>query len=168
MSLKTIVTAKISGDYQSAKDLTTVKDTLDLNNAIELLTGTGANQSDLMFHDTRTIAAAGNDDLDLAGSLSDGFGATLTFARVKLLYISSASGNSDNLRVGAAASNPFWAFVGATAHYVKVRKGGMFLTVAPDATAFQVTGGSYDVLRITNEASSATATYDIVVIGSSA
>lgn len=167
MSLKTVFTAKISGDYQSAKDLTTVKDTLDLNNAVELLTGTGANQSDLMFHDQRTIAANGDDDLDLAGSLSDGFGSTLTFVRVKGLYISAASGNSNNLGVGGG-SNPFIAHLLATGDGVTIMPGGFFMIVSPNATAYGVSAGSADILRVSNQSGGTTVTYNIVIIGSSA
>jgi hypothetical protein len=50
---------------------------------INLADGTGADQANLIYLAERTVASGANDDLDLAGSLTDPSGAVLTFARIK-------------------------------------------------------------------------------------
>lgn len=127
--------------------------------------GAGANQSDKVFADQRTVNASTNDDLDLAGVLADVFGATLTFARIKGMLIASNPNNVQNFSIGAG-TNPFATWAGGTTPTVTLRPGGLFMLVAPDATGYAVTAGTGDILRIANGAGSAI-TYDIVLFGSS-
>jgi len=147
-------------------DLTSAIDTLALKTAINITHGTGADQADLIWHDTRTINAATNDDLDLAGVLQDAFGNVLTFARVKLLYVYNKSTDM-TLTIGPAASNGFSTPFGGTTPSVNIKPGGIFLLIAPGATAYAVTAGTADQLRIGNAGGSAT-TYDIAILGASA
>jgi len=130
-----------------------------------LTNGAGVNQADRIFADQRTVNASTNDDLDLAGVLTDVFGATLTFARIKGMLISSNVANVQNFSVGGG-TNPFINWIAGTTPTVVIRPGGMFLLLAPDATGYAVTAGTGDILRIANGAGSAI-TYDIVLIGSS-
>ena len=74
MALTGDVIFKMTATYTASKDLSTVTDPFALTKNIAITSGTGANQADLLFHDTRTIAASANDDLDLAGSLTDSLG----------------------------------------------------------------------------------------------
>lgn len=127
--------------------------------------GAGANQADRIFSDQRTVNASTNDDLDLAGVLTDVFGQTLTFARIKGMLISSNTANVQNFSVGGG-TNPFINWIAGTTPTVVLRPGGMFLLLAPDATGYAVTAGTGDILRIANGAGSAIV-YDIVLIGSS-
>lgn len=127
--------------------------------------GAGANQADRVYADQRPLNASTNDDLDLAGVLTDVYGATLTFARIKGLIIGSNPNNVQNFTVGGA-TNPFATWAGGTTPTVTVRPGGMFMLIAPDATGYAVTAGTGDILRIANGAGSAI-TYDIVLFGSS-
>lgn len=127
--------------------------------------GAGANQADRIFADRRVINASTNDDLDLAGVLTDAFGASLTFARIKGIIISSDSANVQNFSVGAG-TNPFINWISGTTPAIIVRPGGLFMTLAPDATGFAVTAATGDILRVANGAGSAI-TYDIVLIGAS-
>lgn len=126
--------------------------------------GTAANQSDLVFSDERTTA--GNDDLDLAGVLTDFYGSTLTFARVKCILIKADSGNGVNLHVGGATS-AVGIFADATDELV-VRPGGAAMVFAPDATAYAIGAGTTDVLRVAPSDGATSVTYDIMVIGASA
>ncbi len=136
---------------------------------LQLADGTGAAQADRLFSDTRTLAASANEDLDLAGALADAIGGTAVFARIKGLYIAAASGNTNNVIVGAAASNAWATLLGAT-HTITLRPGAWIMlgTGATDATGYTVTAGTGDLLRIANSAGSTTVTYDIAVIGCSA
>lgn len=153
----------------TALDLVTASQNapLSISKSVSLATGTGANQSDRLFSDTRTLAASATEDLDLAGVLTDAFAATITFARIKLMYIAAAAGNTNNVIVGGAAATQWATWVGAATHTVTVRPGGLLLLVAPDVTAYAVGAGASDFLRVGNSAAGSSVTYDIVLIGSS-
>ena len=129
--------------------------------------GTGANQLDLVFSDQRTLSATSSEELDLAGGLTDSFGTTLTFARIKYLYVYSASANGGLIQVGGAATNAFVNWVANSSDILQVRPDGAFTLSAPGATGYAVTGGAGDLLKIANTDSSE-ATYDIVIAGTSA
>jgi len=134
---------------------------------IDLASGTGAGQADTMWTDRRTIAASGSEDLDLSGSLTDVFGATVDLARVKVLYVAAASGNTNDVVIGAAAATAWAALLGATGT-VTLRPGALLLVAASDATAYPVAAGSTDVLQVANSGAGTSVTYDIAVIGASA
>lgn len=148
-------------------DLVTVIAQPDKNAAIELTSGTGSNQADLIFHDQRTLAASGTEDLDLAGSLTDAYGTTLTFARIKAIMVTAASGNTNNVQVTRPASNGVPLFL-AAGDGIPVLPGGVFLWVAPNAAGVAVTAGTGDLLTFTNSAGTTSVTYDVVIIGASA
>lgn len=135
---------------------------------IDMASGVGAGQADRMFTDQRTIAASGSEDLDLAGVLTDAFGATITFARIKALMITAADGNTNGVVVGAG-TNAWAGFLGAT-HTMTLRPGtaiGMAVGAA-DATGYVVTAATGDILKVANSSSGTSVTYDIVIIGASA
>ncbi len=168
MALTGEVIFKVNGTYTSSKDLSTVTDPFALSNNIAISSGTGANQADLLFHDQRTIAASSNEDLDLAGGLTDSFGATLTFVKIKTIYVSAASANTNSVVVGGAASNQFINWVGDATDKINILPGGAFMICAPSAAGYAVTAGSGDLLRVANSSSGTTVTYNIVVEGTSA
>jgi hypothetical protein len=158
----------LAAAYTKVLDLATTRQDVNYKFVKALANGTAANQADRLWSDQRTIAASGNDDLDLAGVLIDAFGDTATFARVKGLIVRASDGNTNNVIIGAAASNQFVGFFGAGTHTVAVRPGGVFAIYAPDATGYAVTAGTGDLLRIANSSSGTPVTYDIVIIGASA
>ncbi len=127
--------------------------------------GTGNNQADKIFRDQRTLADGANESLDLAGMLTDPFGATLTFVKVKAVIIENLS-TTQTLTVGGAASNQFINWVGAATDTVKIPPGGFFAISAPLA-GFGVTAGTGDLLKVLNSAGAA-CTYNVIVIGTSA
>lgn len=49
------------------------------------------------------LAASASENLDLAGGLTDDFGATLTFTAIKEIIIHASSANTNNVLVGGAA-----------------------------------------------------------------
>ena len=140
-----------------------------VNDSLSWETGTGASQADLVWADqARSINATTNDDLDLAGGLTDGLGATVTMARLKLIYIKNNETTAGRvIQLGGSATNPVSTLFGATPDYLTIPPGGIFCLAVPDATAFAVTGGSADTIRIRNPNASAI-TYDIILIGASA
>lgn len=167
MALTTKIVTQVIATLTSPKDLSTPTDALDYTTRIALSSGTGSGQADMLWHDTRTINASSNEDIDLAGSLTGTLGGTLTFARIKGLVIAAASGNSNNVQVARGSSNGFTLFLAASDGLV-VRPGGLVAWFAQDATGIAVTAGSSDILNIANGGAGTSVTYDIVVIGASA
>lgn len=168
MALDTRMTLSLSATATSALDLVAVSAPLSVVKNVPLTNGTGANQADKVFSDQRTLSASSSESLDLAGSLTDAFGATITFARIKLIMISASSANANNVLVGGAASNQFINWVGDATDVVVIRPGGVFLLAAADATAYAVTAATGDLLKVANSGSGTSVTYDVVLIGASA
>lgn len=172
MALDANITLNLSGNYTKALDLGTAKYPLSVVAQMLLADGTGASQADRIFTDTRTIADAspitnGYEDLDLAGSLADAYGATLTFARIKFLMIKAASANTNPIQVLRPSSNGVPLFV-AAGDGITIRPGGFFAWAASDATAVVVTASTGDLLRVANTVGGSSVSYDIVIIGASA
>lgn len=168
MALTSDFSMSASGLYTKTSDLTAPVDTLDKRWSVHLDSGTGAGKADLRFADTRTLAASATEDLDLAGVLTDVFGAALTFVRIKKLLIKAADANTNNVVVGAAAANPWTALLGATGTLV-LRPGQAVGTMcgAADATCMAVTAGTGDLLKVANSAGGTSVTYDILIVGAS-
>lgn len=152
----------------TAADLAVPSASFVFASQVNLDTGTGLNQADKVYVDTNTLGASSNVDVDLAGSLTDALGAALTFARVKAVFLRAASGNTNNVVIGGAASNQFVGPFGAGTHTIAVKPGGFFGIIAPDATGWAVTAGTGDLLRIANSGAGSSVTYDLMVIGASA
>jgi hypothetical protein len=159
-----------TGNYQKTTlDFAAGSFPLAYNFATAFANGTGAGQADLLFWDQRVLAPSTTEDLDLNGSaLQDAYGANLAMARVKGIIVVASASNTNNVIVGNAASNGFITWVGGAAHTVTVRPGGLLALFAPDATAYAITAGTGDLLRIGNSGAGTSVTYDIVLVGASA
>jgi hypothetical protein len=166
-TLKATVTAQIEATFRNVLDLGTPTDNFLKRTKIALSNGTGANAADLMFHDTRTINASSNEDLDLAGSLAGPFGASQVFVELRAVLISAAAGNTNNVRVTRPASNGVPLFLAAS-DGIDVPPGGVFLWSCPADGKVAVTAGTGDLLNIANSSSGTSVTYDVVILGSSA
>jgi hypothetical protein len=164
--LNTRLGLTLASELTQAFDLASGSVPLSLARQYNWPSGTAADQADTIFHDQRTIAASGSDDLDLAGVLTNPFGATITFADVRLILVAASAANTNNVIVGGDANALL--FGGAAAHTVTVRPGGLFLLAARDATAYAVTAGTGDILQIANSGAGTSVTYDVVIIGASA
>lgn len=165
MTLKLSVLASIAGYVTKDSDLSSAKAPLKLNKNIEFLTGVAAGKANLVFADTRTLAASATEDLDLAGSLTDLFGAVLTFARIKAILVAAAAANTNDVVVGGTGSNQFVGPFGAATHTQKVSPGGVLLLANPSAAGWPVTASTADLLKVANSAAGTSVTYDIVIVG---
>ncbi|MFE6284352.1 hypothetical protein [Streptomyces sp. NPDC057877] len=163
------VAVSASGELTSALDLGTGRASQILARKMVLGSGTGAGKADRIWSDTRTLAASATEDLDLAGVLLDAYGSTVTFARIKGLVIAAADANTNNVIVGAAASNPWATLLGAT-HTLTLRPGAFVAlgTGKADATGYAVTAGTGDLLKVANSAGGTPVTYSVHIIGASA
>jgi hypothetical protein len=131
---------------------------------IVLSDGTGSNQASKTYSASRTVLTGANDDIDLAGVLTDIMGVSpLTFATVKAVIIRSDPANTTILSVGPAPANGFLGPFGSATDRINIRPGGAFVIAAPQ-TGFTVTASTGDLLRIIN-AAGASAVYTIEIVG---
>jgi hypothetical protein len=170
MPLESRLSISATAKLTQTQDLGSAVATAVKSLTVALASGTAAGQADKLFADTRSLAASANEDLDLAGTmLQDPLGANLTFVKVKGLLVAASAANTNNVVVGAAASNAWTALLGATGT-VTVRPGAVFAAFAgaADANGYAVVASTGDLLRIANSAGGSTVSYDIVVLGTSA
>jgi hypothetical protein len=159
------INVNVTGQLTTALDLEGVVSTLSKKMLLGLTDGTGANQANNCFSDTRTLAASATESLDLSGALLNAFGQTIAFTRVKALMIFAAAGNTNDVVVGGAGANGFISPFGAAAHTVRVKPGGSLILTAPDVNGYSVTAATADLLQIANSAAGTPVTYDVIVIG---
>lgn len=165
MSVSATINIDVTGTLSGTNDLGSPRMPFSLNEIVSFTPGSAAGQANLVFPDTRTIAASGNDDIDLSGVLSGVFGGTLAFTAVRAIIIRASAANTNNLVIGNAPSNQFLGPLGAAAHTLAIRPGDELVLTARNA-GWTVTAGTGDILRIANGGSGTSVTYDIIIIGS--
>lgn len=95
--------------------------------------GTGANQVQIIYADTVTLADGANTTISLydSGSYYDIFGAALTLTSLKFLYIKNNSSDA-TLKVGGGASADLDIFAD-TSDVLLIPPGGVFVWINPSA-----------------------------------
>ena len=169
------LTLNISGSY-------TLGDSLAgdaLKNLIKTLRwpftfGTGGFQTDL-FYNTGGSLNTGGTTYDLAGSLTDVYGNTLTFAEISFMLFLNKS-TSGNLLVGPTGSNQFAPMFNGASNGLIVYPGatdssgtvipGVALIGTPNSGGYAVTAGTGDNLKLA--ASTGTITFEMWLFGRSA
>lgn len=154
--------ARLSLDFTftGTADLGNPKQRVLLEEVMALAPGTAAvDEANCFFSDTRPLSSGTSEDLDLAGSLTDAFGATITAAEIVLIYVKSHDTNTVNLTIGAATS-PFAGPLGPTGTYV-VKPGEAYF--ATSKTGWAVGAGATDDLKIA--AGAAASNYEVLILG---
>lgn len=168
MSLATpILRMEVSSTLTGTAGLATASVPLHETYNFPLTTGTGANQADKIYSAERTLAASATEDRDLAGSLTDALGATITFVRIKVVLVKADSANTNSVQVTRPAANGVPLFM-AAGDGISLRPGAAFMWICPDATGVAVTAGTGDLLTFTNSAAGTGVTYRLTIIGASA
>jgi hypothetical protein len=154
----------VGGSYSSTVDLMTAQATLAFgSHPVSLSFGTGLNQADRVFTDTRSVAAA--EDLDVSGgALTDAFGNVFTIAELKVLIVCAATANTGNVVLGGDAASVLFLDTAATTTTIK--PGGCRVFTDPSAAGITVTNSTADIIQVAPSAG--TQAYDILIIGSSA
>jgi hypothetical protein len=161
-TLAATVRIQVTGGFDNALDLTNVQSPLSYANSIAFTNGTGLNQADVIFTDTRSVVAA--EDLDVsAGALQTAFGATFTITELKLLIVCAAPANTANVVLGGDAASVLFLSVATTT--TSIKPGGCFVYADPSATGTAVTNSTADIIQVAP--SSGTQSYSIIVMGSS-
>lgn len=124
--------------YTGSAGLGTSTETMNLDYAISLTNGTGANQANVVYSASRSLADDANEVLDFyaSGSLTDAFGTALTIETLKILIVYNTSTEA-TLKIGggAVACNIF----AAVGDILSLPPGGKFMYSAPDATGLDIT-----------------------------
>jgi hypothetical protein len=140
---------------------------VDENPITKFTDGESANQAEVMFRDTRTLAASASEELDLSGTaLQDAFGNNIAFTSVKAMIVEAASGNTNDVLVGGTGSAAQWStWASNVSDVVVVEPGGTFVIMSPSAAGYVVTATTADLLLITNSSSGTSVDYTITLIG---
>lgn len=159
-------TARVSGAYTGANPLGSVTFNFDQSAHTQVTSGTTVGKADKLFSDTRTLAASATVNLDLAGALTDPFGATVSFGHVSAIYIKAAATNTNSVCIGGAGSNAFLGPFADATDVVCIKPGGVFMMVEPGA-GWAVTAATADLLKTANSGSGTSVSFDVVIIGKS-
>jgi hypothetical protein len=168
MTVTANISASVSGSQVSALDLGTITYPFSTSASTAFTAGTGAGAIDRVYADERTLAASGTEDIDLA-TYTDVFGAAVSMARIKAVYIKADAANTNNVQVTRPASNGIpWLM--AAGDGIALRPGAwqMWGSGSADATGVVVTAATGDLITITNSAGTTGVTYKIVILGCSA
>ena len=132
--------------------------------------GSGDNQMQDMIRVEATVSIGEGNEVtyDLAGGVTDAFGNTITFATIKKIMIyNKATSSGEDLRIGGPTTGTTGALItdlfGDITGGINLRAGGVFSLETP-LTGWTVTGGSADVLVISNEGT-ADITYELLIGG---
>lgn len=161
----TAVKVSVIGSLLSALGIGTAQVPIDYEKEFDFSNGTGASQADEVFLDHRTLAASTSENLDLnTGTLKDAFGNSVALTKLKALVIRADPGNTNDVVIGAAGSNPITSIMGATGT-ANVKPGGIVVFVAPDVNGYAITPATAMVLKVANSGAGTQVIYDIIAIG---
>jgi len=159
-SIEVNVRAKLMGSADLGNPIAPVA----LEKIITIAAGTDAlGKADILWADTRTLAASATENLDLAGALAGLLGTTITAAEITAIVIAADSGNTNDVVVFGAASNPFNGPLSGTTP--KLTLGPDDLALVTSKKGWAVTAGTGDIILVANSSSGTAVTYTIVLFG---
>ena len=146
-------------------DLSVIEDQVKKTYGVTFTNGTGANKAENFFHDQRTITASSTDQLDLSGVLTNKYGVSLTFTKIKGIIISAAAANTNDVQMQCPAANGFLNWCLAASDGIVIQPGGFLAIMNPSSGGYAVTAGTGDLLDLINSAGGTSVTYDIMIFG---
>lgn len=157
MALDAQILLSILAHETSSGDISRTLRATPASYSLTLADGTGANQAQVVWSDSRTTSTSSQDSLDLA-NLSDDRG-VVSFTAIKAMYVRNA-GNAAMLWDGGSWSSGPLSAPGDCA--VAIQPGGCVVFIAPTATGFAV-GSSPQTIDF--GASGSQTQYEIILIG---
>jgi hypothetical protein len=153
-----------SATMSKTEEMSTLTDVLSkiMNQTFAL--GTGANQVNGLFHDTRTLADGANETLNFlaAGSLEDKLGEAMDLDILKAFVVKNNSADA-SLIVGATGAGQMPIF-GATTERVILPPGGVMVVTAPDVNGIDVSSAAS--MKFEHDGTGVdTLDYDLIVAG---
>jgi hypothetical protein len=162
-SLTSKIVLNVGTTYTGSSGLGTSIETLNLDYSIDLASGSGANQANVIYSASRSLADDVNETLDLyaSGTLTDSFGTALTMTRLKTIILYNTSTDA-SLKVGGGTT-PVALFADAS-DIMTLPPGGKLLFSAPDATGVLLSTNKN--LKLAHDGTGTSAlVYKIVVLG---
>lgn len=156
------IMVQVLGELLGANDLATVDSDIDQKFANVFTNGTGANQANNIFSDRRALTGGTNEDLDLAGVLSNAFGAVITAVKLKGIIFWALPTNTGNLTITRPAANGVPFLLAAGDGLAPLKPGAIAVVTDPSAAGIPVTAGTGDLINIA--ASGAGANNYVVVL----
>ncbi len=166
MTLTAKILLQILATESSSSDLSSTTRVTNVSRTVNFANGTGANQAEIVWSDSRTIAANGEDILDLTALADDRGSVDLT--AVKAIYVRNTG--TVGIYWQALAPPDHWGSGPLQAEEefgIKVPPGGVMLITNPSALGWMVESGDEQIL-FGNDSSTTAATYDIILIGEGA
>jgi hypothetical protein len=160
MPLNAQVLLSILAHETSSGDISQTLRATPATYSLSLTNGTGANQAQVVWSDSRTLPLAADDTPDIR-ALTDDRG-TVSFSAVKLIYIKNTGAVALNL-IGNGDWNTGPQKLPDTSNY-EIPAGGVWLATNPTAAGWAATGVS-KWITITNQSSSTATSYEIIIIG---
>jgi hypothetical protein len=154
-----------SFSVSEAIDLSTVYNSGGKTYTQTVADGTGASQAKQVFSDTRTLAASGNDDLDLTALTVSAIGNTMTTNLTQLkgiLIVNKSTTSGDKLRIDTSVTNGLQALTEAASGKIKIPPSGHLLI--SDPVDGMTVDSTHKIVRINNP-SAHSIDYDIIVWG---
>lgn len=161
------------------RDLATPATVLSMAKDLALAFGTGVGKADQIWWDRRVIAGAGNDPLDLVGTLlSPLTGIAVNFALLRAFAIFNRSDETITHSGGShtatdahiVALDTSSTFVGPCKTLAKgqvIQAGGVWAAWNPLAAGWAIVADTGDTFQVDNEDAGDEACYDVVLIGES-
>lgn len=155
---RTAVNINLEG--KKALDLASTLDELKIRSGIDWTFGTGVNQANLLFHDSRTTDDTGETHDIYAGALVNAFGDSVTMEAIKLLYVMNTHATLTlEIFGGASVDVPVLA---DPSDIFELPPGGIFLWTCPTAAGIVTTTNKN--LKFAAK-TSGNVTYDIAIMG---
>lgn len=161
----------LAGTFTGDNDLSSVTQAFNYLKNYNITNGTGLDQANMIWADTRTITASSSETLDLSGSLANAFGTTISFTSIKGLIIVASASNVNNVLVGGNAAGALAGLFVLTGDaaiedvQMVIPPGGMICLVNPGANGYAITNTTGDVLAVANSSSGSSVVYDIILLG---
>lgn len=156
MALDAQVLLSILSHESSAGDISRTLRVTPASYSMVLSDGTGANQAQVAWSDSRTITAGGSDTFDLA-ALQDDRG-TVTFSAIKIMFLRNTGSGQLDWSGGGWGGGPF---DDVSTSNVFIKAGAVMLLAAPSADGYAVGATPQTVVL----SSTPGTTYDILLIG---
>lgn len=165
-------TFKVNANFTQTKtpDNTTAQAVINHAAALSFSDGVTAGAADVIWTDTRTLAASASETIDLRGTLTNAYGDAAVFADIRCILVTADDGNTNNVNVTKPSTSPETGaplFL-ASGDGIAVRPGGFFAWGCDDATGIPTVAGTADKIGFANSAGSTEVTYKITIVGASA
>lgn len=139
-----------AGQLAVSPSAETITDRLEINTLFQWLSGVGVNQANQAYTSAGTINAAAMLTTNLGAAMTDAFGDSFTFARVKAVYIENNGTTTLTVAGGITGS-------------VTLRPGEVLLKAVADVTAWATPNPTN--LVITNTSGVTAGAYKLALVG---